>query len=56
MIRGLEGNGIGVDQIFETSDFIGLRVTQFQYNNGDDIEDIIMSAKKDSGIKKPFKN
>ena len=55
LIRGLEGNGIGVDQIFETSDFIGLRVTQFQYNNGDDIEDIIMSAKKDSGIKKPFK-
>ena len=54
LIRGLEGNGIGVDQIFETSDFIGLRVTQFQYNNGDDIEDIIMSA-KDSGIKKPFK-
>ena len=55
LIRGLEGNGIGVDQILESTDFIGLKVTQFQYTNGDNIEDIIYKAKRDSGIKKDFK-
>lgn len=55
LIRGLEGNGIGVDQILESTDFIGIKVTQFQYNNGDDIEDIIYRAKKESGINKELK-
>lgn len=55
LIRGLEGNGIGVDQILESTDIIGLKVTQFQYNNGDDIEDIILRATRESGIQKEIK-
>ena len=54
-IRSLEGNGVGVDQILESTDFIGLKISQFTYTNGDNIEDIIYSAKKDSGIEKDFK-
>ena len=39
----------------ESTDIIGLKVTQFQYNNGDDIEDIILRATRDSGIQKQIK-
>ena len=55
LIRGLEGNGIGVDQILESTNIIGLKVTQFEYNNGDDIEDIILRATRESGIKKEIR-
>ncbi len=55
LVKNLEENGIGVNKIIETADFIGLELTQFSHPNLDVIEEIITSAKIDSGIKKDTK-
>ena len=52
LINSLESNGIGVNKIIESADSIGIQVTQFSHTNLDIIEDIIYSARKDSGINK----
>ncbi len=51
----LENNGIGVNKIIETSETIGLELTQFTHPNLNVIEEIIFMAKKDSGIIKDIK-
>ncbi len=55
LIKNIEENGIGVNKIVETSEFIGLELTQFIHPNLDVIEEIIKTASLDSGIKKPIK-
>jgi len=55
LINSLEANGIGVNKIIESADSIGIEVTQFNYPNLNIIEDIIYSARKDSGIEKQVK-
>ena len=49
-INNLEDNGIGVNKLFEKNDLIGIEVTQFTHPSLDIIEEIILTAKKDSGI------
>ena len=51
----LEKNGIGVNKIVETSDAIGVELTQFSHPNLNVIEEIISIAKLESGIKKDIK-
>ena len=51
----LENNGIGVNKIIETSDAIGIELTQFTHPNLNVIEEIISIAKLESGIKKDIK-
>ena len=51
----LENNGIGVNKIIETSDAIGLELTQFSHPNLNVIEEIISIAKLESGITKDLK-
>ena len=51
----LENNGIGVNKIVETSDAIGIELTQFSHPNLNVIEEIISIAKLESGIKKDIK-
>ena len=51
----LENNGIGVNKIIETSNAIGLELTQFSHPNLNVIEEIISSAKLESGITKDIK-
>ncbi len=51
----LENNGIGVNKIIETSDAIGLELTQFAHPNLNLIEEIISTAKLESGITKDIK-
>jgi len=51
----LENNGIGVNKIVETSNAIGLELTQFAHPNLNVIEEIISSAKLESGITKDIK-
>lgn len=55
LINSLEANGIGVNKIIESADSIGIEVTQFSHPNLNIIEDIIYSARRDSGIKKQVK-
>ncbi len=55
LIANLENNGIGVNKIFEGASSIGLELTQFQHSNLDTIEEIILSASTNSGIKKDIK-
>jgi hypothetical protein len=55
LIKNIENNGIGVNKIIETSDSIGLELTQYIHPNLDIIEEIVSSAKIDSGIKKQIK-
>lgn len=52
LIANLENNGIGVNKITESADSIGLELTQFTHSNIEIIEEIILSAKLDSGITK----
>ena len=54
-IRNLDENGIGVEKILETSDQIGIQLTQFIHPNLDIIDEIIRRASYDAGIKKPVK-
>ena len=51
----LQNNGIGVNKIVETSNAIGIELTQFSHPNLDVIEEIISIAKLESGIKKDIK-
>ena len=51
----LENNGIGVNKIIETSNAIGIELTQFAHPNLNVIEEIISNAKLESGIKKDIK-
>ena len=51
----LENNGIGVNKIIETSNAIGLELTQFSHPNLNVIEEIISTAKLESGITKDIK-
>jgi len=52
LIKNFEANGIGVNKIMETSDSIGLELTQFMHPNLDIVEEIIRSATFDAGINK----
>ena len=54
LIKNLENNGIGVNKIIETSESIGLELTQFIHPNLDIVEDIIIKASYDASIDKPL--
>ena len=56
LIKNIENNGIGVNKIIETSDSIGLELTQFNHSNLDIIEEVIKFASIDSGIDKDIKS
>jgi len=56
LISNLEGNGLGVNKIIETKEFIGLELTQFKHSNIELIEEIIRQASLDSNIKKDIVN
>ncbi len=55
LIKNLESNGIGVNRILETSESIGLELTQFIHPSYKTIESIIKSSTKESGIRKNIK-
>ena len=55
MITSIEANGVGVNRILETTDSIGIELTQFVHPNIDIIEEILYTAKKDAGIDKDVK-
>ena len=55
LIKNIENNGIGVNKIVETSDSIGLELTQFTHPSIEIIEEIIAFAKMDAGINKTIK-
>ena len=55
LIKNLEENGIGVNKIIETSNSIGIELTQFIHPNIQTIEEIIKTSTYDAGIKKPIK-
>ena len=55
LIKNIENNGIGVNKIIESSESIGLELTQFTHSNLDTIEEIIRFASIDSGIDKNIK-
>ncbi len=55
LIKNIEANGIGVNKILETSNSIGLELTQFMHPSLDIVEEIITSAKFDAGISKDVK-
>ena len=55
LIQNLESNGIGVNRILESADSLGIEFTQFSIPNLDIVEDILYSAKTDSGIEKDIK-
>jgi len=52
LIKNLEANGIGVNKIRETSESVGLEITQFIHPSLNIVDDIIKNARKESGIKK----
>ena len=54
-IRNVQNNGIGVNRIIETSDEIGIELSQFQHSNLDLVEEIIKKSSIDAGIRKPIK-
>lgn len=55
LIKNLQNNDIGVNKIIETTDSIGLELTQFKHTNLDIVEEIIQFAAIDSDIKKNVK-
>ena len=55
LIKNIENNGIGVTKILESSESIGIELTQFIHPNLDIIEEIIASASIDSGVNKNIK-
>ena len=55
LIKSIEANDIGVNRIIETSEAIGLELTQFSHPNLDVVENILRSASYDAGIDKPIK-
>ena len=50
LIKNLESNGIGVNKIIETTDSIGLEITQFMHPDIKLIEEIISTATIGAGI------
>ena len=54
-IRNLNKNGIGVNEIFENSEQIGVQLTQFTHPNLNIIDEIIKRASYDAGLEKPIK-
>lgn len=54
-IRNIQANGLGINQIFENSDTIGIEISQFSHPSLDIIEEIIKTAKGESGIEKDIK-
>lgn len=55
LINRLEANGIGVNKIVERADSVGIELTQFTHPGIDIVEEILMIAKRDSGITKEIK-
>ncbi|MEL0238562.1 MAG: YjbH domain-containing protein [Gammaproteobacteria bacterium] len=55
LITNLERNGVGVNKIIETTNSIGLELTQFTHPNLQLVEEIIQQAKRESGINKNIK-
>ena len=55
LVKNLESNGIGVNKIFQNGNDIGLEVTQFNHSSLDIVEEIIMTAKGESGTEKAIK-
>jgi len=55
LITNLEKNGLGVNKVIEKANSIGLELTQFTHPNLQLVEEIIMQASKDAGIKKDIK-
>jgi hypothetical protein len=55
LINNLEKNGIGVNKIVESTNSIGLELTQFTHPNLQIIEEIIYQSSKDAGIQKNIK-
>ena len=54
-IRNITNNGIAVNKIVETSEFIGVELTQFTHPALDIVDEIIQNATIDAGIKKEIK-
>tara|TARA_X000000950_G_scaffold240193_1_gene293094 strand:+ start:321 stop:2303 length:1983 start_codon:yes stop_codon:yes gene_type:complete len=54
-IKNLENNGLGVNKIVETTDALGLELTQFIHPNLNTVESIIKSASADAGLTKEVK-
>ncbi len=54
-IRNITNNGISVNKIVETPDFVGVELTQFRHPSLDIIDEIIRNASVDAGIKKEVK-
>lgn len=54
-IRNVTNNGISVDKIIETPEFIGVELTQFRHPSIDIIDEIIRNASDDAGFKKEVK-
>ena len=54
-IRNLSENGIAVNKILESSEEIGVQLSQFKHPNLDIIDEIIRRASNDAGFKKPIK-
>ena len=55
LIKNLEENGIGVNKISETTNIVGLELTQFVHPNIGLVEEIIRSSARDAGITKAIK-
>ena len=53
--RNLNQNGIGVNEIYENSEQIGIQLTQFKHPNLNVIDEIIKRASNDAGINKTIK-
>lgn len=54
-IKNLESNGLGVNKIVENAESMGVEITQFSHPSLDIIEEIVMTAKGESGIDKEIK-
>ena len=52
LISNLEENGIGVNKIIETTNSLGLELTQFRHPNLQLVEEIIYRSSRDAGIQK----
>tara|TARA_A100001234_G_scaffold219643_1_gene230877 strand:+ start:2600 stop:4552 length:1953 start_codon:yes stop_codon:yes gene_type:complete len=55
LIRSLNENGIGVNKIIESTNAIGIQMSQFTHPNLDIIDEIIRKSSYEAGIKKPIK-
>ena len=55
LIRNLQSNGIGINKIVENADSIGIEISQFSHPSLNVIENIIMTARGESGIQKEIK-